>query len=55
MGNCSKKVFVTTKPDLMKVEKHSMVMDNEEVTVVKWENNSIKKPSGAQSPAEGFF
>jgi hypothetical protein len=55
MGNCSKKVFVTTKPDLMKVEKHNMVMDNEEVTVVKWENNSIKKPSGAQPPAEGFF
>lgn len=39
----------------MHVEKHHMIMDNPEVTVVKWENSRLQRPRAEEAPADGFF
>ena len=32
-----------------------MVMDNEEVTIIKWKTNNLKQPKGKEAPAEEFL
>jgi hypothetical protein len=39
----------------MAVEDHHMIMDNREVTVLKWRNRSIIKPGYKEPVGEEFF
>ena len=52
-GNGKQKYF--GNPELEKIPGQKMLMDNEEVTILKWKKSSLKHPKGKEPLANEFL